>query len=121
MKHDTPRDRENGMTSSTRRRIASDITDLDHGITKGFTVHDVEATIRLIETRQEMGVSLLLGWYADVDERAWRKDGRDLNAAKEYSTLLLAACRYTAAVKGQRAAQVEIEAATDNLITLGAG
>jgi hypothetical protein len=111
MKHDTPRDRENGMTASTRRRITSDITDLNHGITKGFTAHDVEATIRRIETRA----------MKDLDQMAYAHlvHGRDLNAAKEYSTLLLAACRYTAAVKGQQAAQVEMEAASDNLITLG--
>ena len=95
------------MTASTRRRIASDITDLqhgNHGITKGFTDYDVETTIRRMETRSDQNLDQMVN-----------------SGSKEYSTLLLAACRYTAAVKGQQAAQVEMEAASDNLITLGAG
>jgi hypothetical protein len=91
------------MKTATRSRISSHIADLD----LGFDAADVAATIRYMETRATQPLDEIV--FYSLDEILLNKD---------YSTLLLAACRYTAALKGQEAARVELEAATANLITL---
>tara|TARA_R110000765_G_scaffold127303_2_gene225320 strand:- start:567 stop:875 length:309 start_codon:yes stop_codon:yes gene_type:complete len=89
------------MKTTTRRRIAQHIIDLDFGITKGFNAADVDATIRSMETRASQPLDEMVN-----------------SGSKDYSTLLLAACRYTAAIKGQQAAATELGAATQHLIAL---
>ena len=99
------------MKTTPRRRIASDIADLVEtptGTANGFSIYDIAATINCMEARADQNLDQMVTARYDTA------------ISKEYSTLLLAACRYTAAVNGQKAAQVEMEAATDHLITLGA-
>jgi len=91
------------MKTATRSRISSHIADLDLGIAKGFSDFDVETTILRMETRSDQNLDQMVN-----------------SGSKDYSTLLLAACRYTAAINGQVAAAIELEAATDHLLTLGA-
>jgi len=104
------------MNARTRRRIASDIADLDAptGIAEGFDEFDIEVTIKRMEIRADHDLD---AYKALVQETA---DGLPKDWEKDYSTLLLAACRYTAAINGQVAAAIELEAASDHLITLGA-
>ena len=91
------------MTDITRCRIAQHIIDLSRrgDIAEGFDEFDIEVTIKRMETRSDQNLDQM------VD-----------SGSNDYSTLLLAACRYTAAINGQQAAQVEMEAATAHLITL---